>query len=153
MDNINVIIGQNIKRYRKLRQWTLEELAEKSGYTSDSKRSSMSRIESGKNDIPISRLLAIANALDVGVLDLIDDQSTQTDDNPICNILSMCYHKDAYHIVQKFLHLDAADQIRIAERIDMLLEDPKYEEKRKSDIATYFFKGCVMKLTGKLQAT
>jgi repressor LexA len=136
MDNINVIIGQNIKRYRKLRQWTLEELAEKSGYTSDSKRSSMSRIESGKNDIPISRLLAIANALDVGVMDLIDDQSTQTDDNPICNLLSTCYHKDAYHIVRKFLHLDAADQIRIAERIDMLIENPKYDKKRKSDIAT-----------------
>lgn len=42
----------------------------------------------------------------------------------------------AMDAVQKFLQMDAADQIRIAERIDMLLEDPKYEEKRKSDIAT-----------------
>lgn len=58
---------QNIKRIRIEKKMTQEELANKTGYTD---RSSIAKIERGDVDLPQSKILLIAKALDVpaGVL-------------------------------------------------------------------------------------
>ncbi len=53
-------IHKNIKQIRLERGLSQEELAEKMGYTS---RSTIAKIESGKNDIPQSKIKAFADAL------------------------------------------------------------------------------------------
>ncbi len=57
------ILGATIRRLREQSGMSLDELARKSGYTSDSSRSTMQKIESGQRDIPASKLKAIALAL------------------------------------------------------------------------------------------
>ena len=128
-ENINVLIGRNIRYYRELKGWTLEELAERSGYEVSTKKSSMSKIENGKYDIPTSRLYAIAKALGVEVTDLTnEDASIEAKKIQTCDLFTECYGNTAYSIVKKFLQLDEHDRVRVEERIDMLLEDPKYKD-------------------------
>lgn len=57
----------NIKYYRQLRKMSQEELAQKVGYAN---RSAIARIENGEIDLPQSKIIAIAEALNVdpGVL-------------------------------------------------------------------------------------
>ena len=57
------ILGSTIRRLREERKMSLDELARRSGYTSDSSRSTMQKIEAGKRDVPASKLKAIAIAL------------------------------------------------------------------------------------------
>ena len=45
----------------------------------------------------------------------------------ICDLFERCYGKTSYRIVQKFLKLDDHDKGAIEERIEILLEDPKYK--------------------------
>lgn len=53
-------VGENILRMRKKLGWTQEELALKMGYKS---KSTINKIEMGKNDIPQSKILQFAVAL------------------------------------------------------------------------------------------
>lgn len=53
-------VGENILRMRKKLGWTQEELALKMGYKS---KSTINKIEMGKNDIPQSKILQFAEAL------------------------------------------------------------------------------------------
>lgn len=55
-------IGNRIKQCREALNITQDELALRLGYTS---RSSIAKIETGKNDMPISKLVAFARALNV----------------------------------------------------------------------------------------
>ena len=59
----------NIKYYRKLRGFSQTELALKCGYKD---KSAIAKIESGAVDIPISKIEAIATALEVSPNDLLD---------------------------------------------------------------------------------
>lgn len=129
--NINVIVGKNIRFYREQKGWTLEKLAEESGYEVNTKKSSMSKIENGKNDIPTSRLYAIAKALGVDITDLIREDRQEVKKRQLCDLFEQCYGKQSYAIVQKFIQLDAVDQGRVEERIDVMLESDKYTEKEK----------------------
>ena len=54
-------IGNNIKRRRIELQMTQEDLAKKMGYKS---KSTINKIELGKNDIPQSKIVSFAKALD-----------------------------------------------------------------------------------------
>ena len=54
-------IGNNIKRRRIELQMTQEDLAKKMGYKS---KSTINKIELGKNDIPQSKIVNFAKALD-----------------------------------------------------------------------------------------
>lgn len=59
--------GARVKRYRELNGMTLQELADKSGYTS---RSTVGKLEKGLVDVPQSKIKALADALGVSPLDL-----------------------------------------------------------------------------------
>ena len=64
-------LGGRVRDYRMLQGMSQDELATKAGYTS---RSSISKIEHGKADIPRSQIIAIAAALkiDPTMLTIID---------------------------------------------------------------------------------
>ena len=59
---------KNIKRIRTTLNMSQDELASKTGYTD---RSSIAKIESGKVDIPYSKILVFADALGVSVYELM----------------------------------------------------------------------------------
>ena len=58
---------QNIKNLRKENGWTQEDLANKMGYD----RSSIAKIESGKVDLPQSKIIEFANVFGVDAGDLL----------------------------------------------------------------------------------
>lgn len=68
-------LGSNIRAARERLNMTQEELAKKLGYKS---RSSINKIESGENDIPQSKVLEFAKALDVTVMDLLGPTEADT---------------------------------------------------------------------------
>lgn len=59
---INEFVGSRIKDRRVELGWTLDELAAKVGY---SDKSTLSRVENGKSDMPLKKLDKIAQVLDV----------------------------------------------------------------------------------------
>lgn len=69
-------MGANIRKYRELNGMSLDELGQKCGYTTDNARSSMSKIERGKNDLPTGKLQLIADALGVSPGQLLDSEET-----------------------------------------------------------------------------
>lgn len=64
-------LGEKIKRIRKEKKLTQQQLANIVGYNS---KSTISEIEKGTNDIPTEKLHLIAKALNVNISDLIDEQ-------------------------------------------------------------------------------
>lgn len=60
--------GSRVHYYRKLNGMTLQELSEKSGYTT---RSTVAKLEKGQVDAPQSKVKALADALGVSPLDLL----------------------------------------------------------------------------------
>ena len=132
MKNINAFIGKNIRYYREKKGWSQEELAERSGYDVNTKKSSMSKIENGKNDIPTSRLYAIAMALGVEVTDLTKEDPTL--ETRTCDLFTECYGHEAYQAVQAFLKLDQHDRDVIYGRILGMLDTDKYTPKKESTI-------------------
>ena len=59
--------GQRVKNARKNKDLTLEELANKMGYISENERSSVQKIETGKSDLPASKIRKLADILEVSV--------------------------------------------------------------------------------------
>lgn len=59
---------ENIKKLRKLNNWTQEELAKRTGYTD---RSSIAKIEAGVIDIPQSKIVEFAEVFGVEPGDLL----------------------------------------------------------------------------------
>ena len=66
---INEKIGNNIKKWRKLKKLTQQEL----GFLIDKNVKSIQRYETGVNPIPIDVLSNIAKALNIGIDDLLFD--------------------------------------------------------------------------------
>lgn len=60
--------GRLVRYYRELNGMTLQQLADKSGYTS---RSTVAKLEKGQVDAPQSKVKALADALGVSPLDLL----------------------------------------------------------------------------------
>lgn len=72
-------IGEKIKRRRTELKWSQRELAEKMGYN----HSTITRIETGKIDIPQSRIVQFSEVLDVSVAYLMgwEEQEEMPIDN------------------------------------------------------------------------
>lgn len=65
-------VGQNIKFYREIAEMSQDELAKRTGYSG---RGAISKIENGERDIANSKLKDIANALNVTVTQLLDENN------------------------------------------------------------------------------
>lgn len=85
-------IYNRIRMRRQELGWTTDELAKRMGYKD---RSSISKIESGKADIPQSKVKAFADVLDTSVswllgIDEANNTSDKTDADPILPVSSPC---------------------------------------------------------------
>lgn len=67
-------IGKNIRSARKLKQFTLEELAQKSGFS----KGYLSKMENSDKAPPVSTLINLAKALDVNVSTLFGENQQHT---------------------------------------------------------------------------
>ena len=69
---LNSYTGAKIAEYRNVRGMSQQDLSSKVGRS----RAQVANIESGRTDLPLSLLLAFAQALHVGVTDLLPPQGT-----------------------------------------------------------------------------
>lgn len=127
--------GERICQLRTERDMSQDELARKCGYTSDNARSSIQKIEAGRNDPPASKIQAIANALEVSLDTLLENLPNASDSSPsvkqsaIYDDVKEVFGDPACEMLKKFSRLDSVDQGKIIERTDMLLENEKYSVK------------------------
>jgi len=124
-------LGQNIKYLRIQHGWSQEELAEKCGYTSDTRKSTISKIENGQSDLPISKLKIFAKVLGVTCSDLCDSIQDR-EQKIICDLMEKCYGQDAYRMVQTFLKLDQDDRLIIYGEMLGMMKADKYAVKKES---------------------
>ena len=105
-------LGKRIKSRRTELNITQEELAFKVGYTS---RSSINKIELGKVDLTQSKIVAIANALDISPLELLGYESkpsaTQFTEHEIALVLAYREHKNLQGAIDEILEISKRAKI------------------------------------------
>ena len=75
-DDAKKVFGRNLKNLRLARGLSQEELSKALGYTN---RSSINKIELGKNDLPRSKIVRAAQILGVNPLDLFQEETSAPD--------------------------------------------------------------------------
>ena len=105
------MIGKRVKQKREEHGWTQLQLARKMGYVS---KSTIGKIESDINDVPLSKVEKFADVLGTTPEWLMGWEQ---------EIVEKAYYEK---IIALFKTLDRADQMRIEERISTLLEGDKY---------------------------
>lgn len=107
-----------------------EELATKLGFKS---RSSVNKIELDKQAPRQHMIKAIADALNTTVTYILGvDEEVEQQEQELCDLFSMCYGKEAYAAVQKFLKLDPDDRQDIVDLMDSKLKRQKYQDMKTS---------------------
>ena len=85
MENINTYIGAKIKNYRKMKKFTLQQLADRIHKS----RATVSKYENGDITIDIETLYDISKALDIGLNQLTDyHPQIDTDEQTITDALT-----------------------------------------------------------------
>ncbi len=110
--NFYLTTGKNIKKYRDLRNYSLQVLAEKVGVT----KKTIQRYENGDIRIDMERLKEVANALDVPVKKLTEGTGVFT-----VNEESSAYSTNA-ELSEKMELLGQVE--RLAEKYQLDLSDP-----------------------------
>lgn len=125
-------LGNNIRMYREQKGLSQEELANRCGWTTNNARSTISKIESGVNDVPTSKVKVIAEQLGVSVCDLMNSSANVHTKDKIRKLIEQCYGKEVYETLSSLLDLDASDQKVIKTMIDSMLSAEKYSVKKES---------------------
>ena len=115
MGTVKDEIAKNLQYYRKKKNLTQKELAEKIGV----RHNSISSWENGVNAIDIETLLHICQVLGVSITDMYGgfDSTVPSPDSP---------EPKLDENIKKYLLLNAEGKKKAGERIDELLELPKY---------------------------
>ena len=127
--------GIRVRQARTACNMTLEELANRLGYTSENARSTVQKIESGKSDLGASKTYAIAKVLGVSVSYLMgmeDNNAEVIQGTKACEMFEECHEEEISKVVNMYLKLDHDDRVKIVERMECLLEDEKYSAKEES---------------------
>lgn len=109
-------IYDRIRALRIANGMSQEELGIKCGYEG---RSMISRVEAGKIDLPLSKVEIFASALNVTPEYLFGVAEDQDRLDRVSMYLEL---------FNKIKMLDETDRLRIAERVDTMLESDKYQE-------------------------
>lgn len=83
--------GRLVRYYRGIQGMTLQELADKTGYTS---RSTVSKLEKGMIDVSTSKVQDIADALGVLPLDIMPFDTTERTYDGLCDRLDRLSDSD-----------------------------------------------------------
>ena len=67
-------IGVGIKRNRLLKKWSLKTLSEHSGVA----LSTLSKVENGSMSLKVEKLIAVSNALDIDIMQLVSPDETES---------------------------------------------------------------------------
>ena len=126
------IMGDRIKILRQQAGLTQEEFGKIIGV----QKSAVRKYEKGDvENIPLTKIRLLCDRFHVDpcyLLGLSDSQISPEDSpqptNPI-DIIRSTYGDPACEMLEKFTKLDGIDQIKIIERMDMLLENEKYSVK------------------------
>lgn len=98
-------IGERIKSIRQKRGWSQRDLAAKMNY---SNHSTIGKIESGKVDIPQSRIVQFAEVLGVSVAFLMNWEDEQKKNDSLSEIiLKLRTDDDFLSVVKKIKELDS----------------------------------------------
>ena len=89
--------GEYVRYLRQKKGWSQEELATRCGYTSDTRKSTIHKIEAGKSDLPASKIRTLATALGISPVDLIDPPSEARDEMMVCELFERCHGKEQFH--------------------------------------------------------
>lgn len=121
MGTVKDEIAKNLQYYRKKKNLTQKELAEKIGV----RHNSISSWENGVNAIDIETLLHICQVLGVSITDMYGgfDSTVPSPDSP---------EPKLDENIKKYLLLNAEGKKKAGERIDELLELPKYQARDKN---------------------
>lgn len=119
-------IGNKIKDLRLQADISQDELAKRCGYTS---RSAINKIEMGINDIPQSKVKAIADALNVSVNDILCWEEIENEQEKKQSIadLDILLDEDQKELLSLFNKLDQNDKLLIIGQIQGLLLQNKYK--------------------------
>jgi transcriptional regulator with XRE-family HTH domain len=99
-------IGEKIKKRRMELKWSQRELAEKMGYN----HSTITRIETGKIDIPQSRIVQFSEVLGVSIgylMDWVSEETAKKNDILADIVLQMRRDDELFLVAEKFAKLDA----------------------------------------------
>lgn len=127
-------IGNRIKQLRTEKDMSQDELAKRSGYGS---RSTINKIELGINDVPQSKIKAIAEALGVSVGTLLCWDEFDESHNTIkiqkeINLIEQIeqqHGKTASEAFGMYVMLDSDDQGEIRGEMKQMLKAEKYSAK------------------------
>lgn len=120
-------IGNRIKQLRTEKDMSQDELAKRSGYGS---RSTINKIELGINDVPQSKIKAIAEALGVSVGTLLcwDEFDEKHDTKKIQKEINLIEHIEQQHgkttreAFEMYIQLDSDDQGEIRGEMKQMLK-------------------------------
>lgn len=107
---------ENIRKYRKDKNMTQGELAKKTGYTD---RSSIAKIERGDVDLPQSKILLFASALDVAPGELMGDSGVM-ESRPL--------HPDEQQLLDNYNSLNDYGKEEARKRIKELSQIDDYKK-------------------------
>lgn len=132
--------GSRVKKYRTEKGMTLEELANRIGYTSENARSSVQKIEAGKSDPPASKIRKLAEILEIpiGVLMGWDDFDKQHNTEQLqkevnlFELIEQQHGKTAVEAFGMYSELDSDDQGEIRGEMKQMLKAEKYSTKKES---------------------
>lgn len=127
-------IGNRIKQLRTEKDMSQDELAKRSGYGS---RSTINKIELGINDVPQSKIKAIAEALGVSVGTLLcwDEFDEKHDTKKIQKEVNLIERIEQQHgkitreAFEMYIQLDLDDQGEIRGEMKQMLKAEKYSAK------------------------
>ena len=127
-------IGNRIKQLRTEKDMSQDELAKRSGYGS---RSTINKIELGINDVPQSKIKAIAEALGVSVGTLLcwDEFDEKHDTKKIQKKVNLIERIEQQHgkitreAFEMYIQLDSDDQGEIRGEMKQMLKAEKYSAK------------------------
>ena len=127
-------IGNRIKQLRTEKDMSQDELAKRSGYGS---RSTINKIELGINDVPQSKIKAIAEALGVSVGTLLcwDEFDEKHDTKKIQKEVNLIERIEQQHgkitreAFEMYIQLDSDDQGEIRGEMKQMLGAEKYSAK------------------------
>ena len=112
-------IGDRIRQRRNELGWSQRDLAAKMGYNNNS---TITRIESGKVDIPQSRIVQFADVLGVSIAHLMGWEETQKNNDTITDAIVRMREDDEFlSMVSGLLTLDA-DQMSAVKQLLLVLQ-------------------------------
>lgn len=132
-----IMIGEKIKQLRLDRELSQDELAKRSGYDS---RSAINKIELGLRDISQTKIKAIAEALGVGVGEILcwnefdgtHDTKALQKEVSLFELIEQEHGKPTREAVSLFVQLDTLDQGRAIGGMEKMLESEKYGIQKES---------------------